>query len=152
VSRYRLCTQFCALSQPFCGDFVILHAARSWPRRIGGCRGVDRSSPARVALTAALLYAAWAGWAHHIGRDWRGWAAIGRHFVTASDASRVIARDAPHATNVLGYDGQFFLYWRVTQPALARVSTTTRAWMWLPTIAWFAPWYTLLPLAFDAHR
>ena len=71
---------------------------------------VDRSSPALVALTAALLYAAWVGWAHHIGHDWRDWAAIGRHFVTASDASPVIARDAPHATNVLGYDGQFFLY------------------------------------------
>ena len=36
-------------------------------------------------------------------------------------------------------------------PALSRVFTTTRAWMWLPMIAWFAPWYTLLPLAFDAH-
>ena len=36
-------------------------------------------------------------------------------------------------------------------PALARVFPTTRAWMWLPTIAWFAPWYALLPLAFDAH-
>jgi hypothetical protein len=34
-------------------------------------------------------------------------------------------------------------------PALARVFPTTRAWMWLPTIAWFAPWYALLPLAFD---
>jgi hypothetical protein len=36
-------------------------------------------------------------------------------------------------------------------PALARVFPTTRAWMWLPTIAWFAPWYELLPLAFDAR-
>ena len=36
-------------------------------------------------------------------------------------------------------------------PALARVFPTTRAWMWLPTIAWFAPWYALLPLAFDAR-
>ena len=34
-------------------------------------------------------------------------------------------------------------------PALARVYPTTRAWMWLPTIAWLAPWYVLLPLAFD---
>ena len=24
------------------------------------------------------------------------------------------------------------------------------AWMWWPTIAWFAPWYVLLPLALDA--
>jgi hypothetical protein len=36
-------------------------------------------------------------------------------------------------------------------PALARVFPTTRAWMWLPTIAWFAPWYVLLPLALDAR-
>jgi hypothetical protein len=38
----------------------------------------------------------------------------------------------------------------VSLPALARVFPTTRAWMWLPTIAWFAPWYVLLPLALDA--
>jgi hypothetical protein len=71
---------------------------------------VDRSSPALVALTALLLYAVWAGWAHHIGHDWRDWAAIGSHFVTASETSPAIARDAPHATSRFGYDGQFFLY------------------------------------------
>ena len=71
---------------------------------------VDMPSPALVALTALLLYAVWAGWAHHIGHDWRDWAAIGRHFVGASETSPAIARDAPHATNTFGYDGQFFLY------------------------------------------
>jgi hypothetical protein len=71
---------------------------------------VDRSSPVLVGLTALLLYAAWVGWAHHIGHDWRDWAAVGRHFVGASETSPAIAGDAPHATNVFGYDGQFFLY------------------------------------------
>ena len=71
---------------------------------------VDRSSPALIALTALLLYAAWVAWAHHIGHDFRDWAAIGRRFVNASDASPVITRDAPHSTSVFGYDGQFFLY------------------------------------------
>ena len=57
---------------------------------------VDRSSPALVALTALLLYAAWVGWAHHIGHDWRDWAAIGKHFVGASETSPAIcARRAP---------------------------------------------------------
>jgi hypothetical protein len=36
-------------------------------------------------------------------------------------------------------------------PALARVFPTTSAWMWLPMIAWCAPWYDLLPRALDAH-
>jgi hypothetical protein len=36
-------------------------------------------------------------------------------------------------------------------PALTRVFPTTRAWMWLPTVAWFAPWYVLLPLALEAN-
>ena len=71
---------------------------------------VDRSSPALVAVTALVLYAVWVGWAHHIGHDWRDWAFIGRHFVTASETSPPIVGDAPHATNRLGYDGQFFLY------------------------------------------
>ena len=71
---------------------------------------VDRSSPALVALTALFVYAAWVGWAHHIGHDWRDWAAIGKHFVGASEASPAILRDAPHATSTFGYDGQFFLY------------------------------------------
>ena len=71
---------------------------------------VDRSSPALVALTALVLYAAWVGWAHHIGHDWRDWAAVGRHFAGASEASPVISRDAQAATSVFGYDGQFFLY------------------------------------------
>ena len=71
---------------------------------------VDRSSPVLVALTALLLYTAWVGWAHHIGHDWRDWAAIGEHFVGASEESPAIARDAPHATSRFGYDGQFFLY------------------------------------------
>ena len=71
---------------------------------------VDRSSPVLVALTALLLYAAWVGWAHHIGHDWRDWATIGKHFVGASETSPAITRDAPHATSRFGYDGQFFLY------------------------------------------
>jgi hypothetical protein len=71
---------------------------------------VDRSSPALVALTALILYAAWAGWAHHIGHDWRDWAAVGRHFVRASETSPAISSDAPHATSTFGYDGQFFLF------------------------------------------
>jgi hypothetical protein len=71
---------------------------------------VDRSSPALVALTALLLYAAWVGWAHHIGHDWREWANPGTRFVSASGTSPAIARDAPHATSDIGYDGQFFLY------------------------------------------
>ncbi len=71
---------------------------------------VDRSSPALVALTALLVYAAWVGWAHHIGHDWRDWAAIGKHFVGASETSPAIVADAPHATSTFGYDGQFFLY------------------------------------------
>jgi hypothetical protein len=36
-------------------------------------------------------------------------------------------------------------------PALTHVFPTTRAWMWLPTVAWFAPWYVLLPLALEAN-
>jgi hypothetical protein len=36
-------------------------------------------------------------------------------------------------------------------PALTRVFPTTRAWIWLPTVAWFAPWYVLLPLALEAN-
>jgi hypothetical protein len=71
---------------------------------------VDRSSPALVAVTALLLYAVWVGWAHHIGHDWRDWAAVGRHFVGAAETSPAISGDAPHATSVFGYDGQFFLY------------------------------------------
>ena len=71
---------------------------------------VDRSSPVLVALTALLLYAAWVGWAHHIGHDWQDWATIGKHFVGASETSPAITRDAPHATSTFGYDGQFFLY------------------------------------------
>ena len=71
---------------------------------------VDRSSPVLVALTALVLYAAWVGWAHHIGHDWRDWAAVGRHFVGASETSPAISGDASHATSVFGYDGQFFLY------------------------------------------
>ena len=71
---------------------------------------IDRSSPALVALTALLLYALWVGWAHHIGHDWRDWAAVGRHFVGASETSPAIAGDATHTTSVFGYDGQFFLY------------------------------------------
>jgi hypothetical protein len=71
---------------------------------------VDRSSPALVALTALLFYAAWVGWAHHIGHDWQDWAAIGKRFVGASETSPAIVRDVPHATSTFGYDGQFFLY------------------------------------------
>jgi hypothetical protein len=71
---------------------------------------VDRSAPALVALTALLVYAAWVGWAHHIGHDWQDWATIGRRFVSASEASPAIVRDAPHAQSEIGYDGQFFLY------------------------------------------
>jgi hypothetical protein len=71
---------------------------------------VDRSSPVLVAVTALLLYAAWVGWAHHIGHDWQDWASIGRHFVGAGGTSPVIERDAPLATSEFGYDGQFFLY------------------------------------------
>ena len=71
---------------------------------------VDRSSPALVAVTALLLYAVWVGWAHHIGHDWRDWAAVGRHFVSAAETSPAISADAPYATSVFGYDGQFFLY------------------------------------------
>ena len=71
---------------------------------------VDRSAPALVALTGLLFYAAWVGWAHHIGHDWRDWAAIGSRFVSASEATPAIVRDRPHATSEVGYDGQFFLY------------------------------------------
>ena len=71
---------------------------------------VDRSAPALVALTGLLFYAAWVGWAHHIGHDWRDWATIGSRFVSASATSPAIVRDAPHATSDVGYDGQFFLY------------------------------------------
>ena len=71
---------------------------------------VDRSSPALIAVTALLLYAGWAGWAHHIGHEWQDWAAIGRHFVGASETSPAISRDAQNATSRFGYDGQFFLY------------------------------------------
>lgn len=35
-------------------------------------------------------------------------------------------------------------------PALTRAFPATRAWMWLPMIAWLAPWYVLLPLALEA--
>ena len=80
-------------------------------RRVRSAGAAGRpTSPALVALTALLLYTAWVGWAHHIGHDWRDWAAIGEHFVGASEASPAIARDAEHATSRFGYDGQFFLY------------------------------------------
>ena len=36
-------------------------------------------------------------------------------------------------------------------PALARVFPTTRGWVWLPIMAWFAPWYVLFPLALEAN-
>jgi heme/copper-type cytochrome/quinol oxidase subunit 3 len=44
-----------------------------------------------------------------------------------------------------------FLAFLLSLPALTRVFPTTRAWMWLPTVAWFAPWYELLPLALGAN-
>ncbi len=44
-----------------------------------------------------------------------------------------------------------FLAFLLSLPALTRVFTVTRAWMWLPTVAWFAPWYVLLPLALEAN-
>lgn len=44
-----------------------------------------------------------------------------------------------------------FLAFLLSLPALTRVfPTTTRAWLWVPTVAWFAPWYVLLPLALEA--
>ena len=70
---------------------------------------VDRSSPALVALTALLFYAAWVGWAHHIGHDWQDWATIGRRFVSERDEPRDPARCAGRDEPVW-YDGQFFLY------------------------------------------
>ncbi len=42
-----------------------------------------------------------------------------------------------------------FLAFLLSLPALSRAFPTTRAWMWLPTVAWFAPWYVLLPLALE---
>ena len=34
-------------------------------------------------------------------------------------------------------------------PALARVLPVNRTWLWVPVVAWFAPWYWLLPTALD---
>jgi hypothetical protein len=34
-------------------------------------------------------------------------------------------------------------------PALARVLPVNRTWLWVPLVAWFAPWYWLLPAALD---
>jgi hypothetical protein len=35
-------------------------------------------------------------------------------------------------------------------PALSRVLPVTRTWMWAPVVAWFAPWFVLLPAALDS--
>jgi hypothetical protein len=34
-------------------------------------------------------------------------------------------------------------------PALGRVLPASRAWFWIPVVAWFAPWYWLLPALLD---
>jgi hypothetical protein len=36
-------------------------------------------------------------------------------------------------------------------PALGRILPASRTWLWVPVVAWFAPWFALLPSILDSH-
>ena len=36
-------------------------------------------------------------------------------------------------------------------PALSRILPASRTWLWVPVVAWFAPWFGLLPSILDSH-
>jgi hypothetical protein len=36
-------------------------------------------------------------------------------------------------------------------PALSRLFSTSRTWLWLPVVAWFAPWYWLVSTIFESR-
>jgi hypothetical protein len=76
-----------------------------------------------------VLYAAWIGWARHLGHDWRHWADVGRQFAQRDAASESIRADTRFSVSTWGYDGQFFLY-IAQDPAGAHDAITIRRRCW----------------------
>ena len=108
----------------------------------------DELKPVYAVFLPGLLVTAVAAYALYRGaREPAVWALLvnGILFVVLLPSSAYAdIKSAPRVTTGV------VLALLLALPALARLLSPSRAWLWVPVVAWFAPWYWLLPAMLDS--